>query len=115
MPWKLTVRTGARVQSTGFDELDPALDALEVRARELAKSAPRQPLELRYKRYDAVQRVFARVELSGPQRLLPNIRAGLDVRGDGSIEPYRGRVKREPIEQSKGETPYAALRRAVGQ
>ncbi len=53
--------------------------------------------------------MFARLELRGRGR----IRAGLDVRGDGSAEGYTGRLSRSPIEQREGESPYAALRRTV--
>ncbi len=113
MPWKLTVRTGPRVERAKFNEVDQALDALESRAKQLCREAPREAVGSRFKRYEPVQQVFARIELAGPQRLLPSVRAGVDVRGDGSIEAYRGRVKRELIEQRGGETPYEALRRAV--
>jgi hypothetical protein len=113
VPWKLTVRNGPRVERVAFDELDQGFARLETRARELADAAPKQPVDARYKRYDPVERVFARLELSGPERLLPSIRAGVDVRGDGSMEAFRGRVRREVIEQKKGESAFLALRRSV--
>jgi hypothetical protein len=113
VPWKLTARVGARVERLRFDGLDPALDALEARAKNLSKEAPREPRDIRIKRYEPVQQVFARLELAGPQRLLPSVRVGIDVRGDGSAEAYRGRVRRTLIEQAKGETPYVALRRVA--
>lgn len=113
MPWKLTVRTGPRVERRRFADRTQALGALEARAKELVETAPQAPLDLRYKRYDPVQQVFARLELAGPERLLPSHTVGLDIRGDGSVEAYRGRVKRELIAPARGESPYAALRRTV--
>lgn len=113
MPWKLTVRAGSRVEQQHFDHAADGLQALETRARELSEGAPNKPLDLRYKNYEPGQQVFARLELSGPQRLLPNVHVGLDVRGDGSFEAYRGRIKRELIEPAGGESVYAALRRTV--
>jgi hypothetical protein len=113
VPWKLTVRAGPKVQRHRFDELAVALDAIEHRARELSKAAPNKAVDARYKRFDPVQQVSARLELAGPERVLPSIRAGIDVRGDGSTEAYVGRLRREVIEQRKGESSYAALRRAL--
>ncbi|MHB8657073.1 MAG: hypothetical protein ACYC91_03825 [Solirubrobacteraceae bacterium] len=111
--WKLTVRTGPRVERLRFAELSDALDAVETRARELARTAPGSALDARIKRFEPVQQVIARLELAGPERLLPRVRGGVDVRGDGSTEAYLGRVRREPVKQRKGETAFKALRRAV--
>lgn len=109
------MRAGAKVQTERFGELATALDAIEERARELADEAPNRVVDVKYKRFDPVQQVTARLELAGPQRLLVSVRAGIDVRGDGSAEAYVGRVRRAVIEQRKGESPYKALRRVVEQ
>jgi hypothetical protein len=91
-----------------------ALDSIERRATKLSETAPRDPVDVKLKRFEPIQQVVARIELAGPQRLLPSVRAGVDVRGDGSTEAYLGRVRRHVVEQRKGETPYDALRRALG-
>jgi hypothetical protein len=58
--------------------------------------------------YEPVQQVAARAELKGPNGL----RAGIDLRGDGSAEAWTGRFGRRLIEQQKGEDAYSALRRS---
>jgi hypothetical protein len=109
------VRAGPRVERTQFDHLEAALDAVESRAQELAETAPKQAVDAKFKRFEPVQRVTARIELAGPERLVPSVRAGVDVRGDGSTEAFVGRVKREAVKQRRGETPYRALRRAIAE
>jgi hypothetical protein len=113
LPWKLTVRAGPRVERQRFDDLEAALDAVETRGRELARGAPRDAVDVRYKRFEPIQQVAARIELAGPERLVPSVRGGVDIRGDGSTEAYVGRVRRQLVEQRKGETAYRALRRAL--
>lgn len=113
MPWKVTVRTGGKVESRRFSELAPALDAVEARGQELADAVPNKPVDVKYKQFEPAQQVSARLELAGPERFMPNIRAGVDVRGDGSAEAYVGRLRRVVIDQRKGETAYKALRRTL--
>jgi hypothetical protein len=113
VPWKLTVRAGPRVENLRFGELAEALDALENRARELAAAAPAPTIDVKVQRFEPEQQVSARIELAGPERLIPSVRAGIDVRGDGSTEAYIGRLRRVVVAQRKGESPYRALRRAL--
>ena len=101
------------MKRTSFDELERALDALEERGRELANSAPREAVDVKITRFEPVQQVIARLELSGPERFVPSVRAGIDVHGDGSAQAYRGGLRREAIEPRRGESSYAALRRAL--
>jgi hypothetical protein len=106
----VTVRVGPRVERRRFDHLDPALDSLEERGRELERDASARAVDLRVmRRFEPVQQVVARIEVSGPGGL----RAGIDVRGDGSAEGYTGRIRRRLLEQREGESAYDALRRAV--
>jgi hypothetical protein len=113
VPWRLTVRTSGKVRRARFDQLGAALDEAETEARAAAQNAPRKPIDAKIRQFDPVQQVVARVELSGPERVLPKVRAGLDVRGDGSAEAYLGRVRRQLVEQQRKETPYDALRRRL--
>ncbi len=101
------------MERAAFGELDAALADLETRARTLADTAQRAPVDVRYRRFEPAQQVAARIELAGPQRLAPAVRAGVDVRGDGSTEAYLGRVRRRVIEPRRGETAFQALAREL--
>ena len=57
----------------------------------------------------------ARLELAGPERYIASARGGIDVRGDGSVQAYVGRVTRTTVEQRRGESAYEALGRALAQ
>jgi hypothetical protein len=108
--YRLRVRVGPKVERSKHADLEGALEALRSRAEELQRTAPRRTVDLKVgRRFEPVQQVAARLELSGPRRL----RAGLDVRGDGSVESWTGRLRRELIEQRRGESAIDALRRVA--
>jgi hypothetical protein len=108
--YTITVRSGPEVEHQRFDSLEPALDALEQEMRARSQTERRATVDLRYREFTPVQQVAVRGELSGPGRL----RAGIDLRGDGSAEAFTGRLRRRLVEQEDGESPYDALRRVLG-
>ncbi|HVD59017.1 MAG TPA: hypothetical protein VNC17_19410 [Thermoleophilaceae bacterium] len=109
-PYTLKVRSDARVRKERHGDLEDALDALERIAQELADGADARPAGgTLLRRMEPVQQVVARIELSGPDRL----RAGVDVRGDGSSEAFTGRMRRALVEPQGRESTYDALRRAL--
>lgn len=106
----MIVRRGGKVERERLDELEHALLVIESRGEALARDASAAPAGGRImRRIEPVQQVVGRLELRGPRRL----RAGVDVRGDGSTEAYTGRVRRTLVDQRDGESPYDALRRAL--
>jgi hypothetical protein len=113
--WTLKVRDGPRVERTRFAELDKALRALERRIDELEPSSHREDVHLLKRKIDASRLVSVRLELSGPGRIMPTFRGGIDLRGDGSMEAFTGRSRRTLIEQGKRESPVQALRRAAAE
>jgi hypothetical protein len=106
--WRVTVRDGPRVRRQRADSLETALDLVERAGRELAAGPGRGTVDLHVRSFTPQQQVAGRVELSGPR-----VYAGVDVRGDGAAEAWTGRIARRVVTQAEGETPYAALRRAV--
>ena len=110
MPYTLTIRKGPKVERERYSDLDAALQAIEQHGHELQQTAgthTRGGTIIR--RIEPVQQVVARLELAGPDRL----RAGVDVRGDGSTEAFTGRLRRRLVEQRGRESAYDALRRAL--
>ena len=110
MPYTLTIRQGPKVTRERYTELEEAMGAVEEHGRELERGADARPVGgSLIRRIEPVQQVVARLELRGPGRL----RAGVDVRGDGSSEAYTGRLRRRLVEQRPGEDAYGALRREL--
>jgi hypothetical protein len=108
--YTLTVRSGAKVRKERYADLETALAAVERIGRELSDGAAARPAGGTFiRKIEPVQQVVGRIEIAGPARL----RAGIDVRGDGSSEAYTGRLRRALVEQRQGESAYDALRRAL--
>ncbi len=108
--YTLTVRSRAKVRKERHRGLDEALAAVERVGSELVDGAAARPAGgTLIRRFEPVQQVVGRIALAGPGRL----RAGVDVRGDGSSEAFTGRARRRLIEQRSGESAYDALRRAL--
>ena len=106
--WRVTVRTGPRVEKLRAATLDEALELLETEARAAAATTRRGTIDVRIRTFEPGDQVATRAELRGPR-----VRAGVDVRGDGSVQAWRGRLRREALEPAAGEDAYAALRRLV--
>jgi hypothetical protein len=107
MAHRVVVRSGPKIERHDAGSLDAALDLIEGRARALAGATRRAPVDLRVRTFEPVQQVAHRLELRG------GVRAGIDVRGDGSVEAWTGRIRRQVVTQEPGESAYAALRRTL--
>jgi hypothetical protein len=113
VPWTVTVRVGPKVTRERHPTLPEAIDALQARLSALGEEARRSHQRAFTREYEPVAQVAARGEIAGPGRVLARVQAGVDVRGDGSHEAYRGKVRRELIALEVGETAFDALRRRL--
>jgi hypothetical protein len=107
--YKLTVRTGPRVDRESFEDLDEAIAALEERAKEIRSQGP-LPQRSLVRDFDPGDQVAGRVELSTSGLLRRGLDAGVDVMGDGRYVPFRGGFAREPIDHGEG-SPFRAVRK----
>jgi hypothetical protein len=113
VPYRVTIRRGPSVERGRAETLEAALDALEDAARDIGRRRHAEPVDLRFRTYAPGEQVVGRVELAGPTRLAPAVRAGVDVRGDGAMTAYVGRARRAPVEERDDESALQALRRAL--
>ena len=116
MAYRVSVRSGGTVVREKVDGVDAAVAWIEAAARDAAGGPRLDAIDLRARRFEPEDRIAARAELAGPQRWRPDVRAGLDVRGDGSVRAWTadGATGRAELEPAQGEDAYAALRRALG-
>lgn len=108
MSWQVVVRAGPRVEKQRAASLEEALELLETEARVAANTARRREIDVRIRRFTPAEQVAVRAELRGP-----GPRAGFDVRGDGSVQAWTGRLRRRLVAPEGDETVYDALRREL--
>jgi hypothetical protein len=104
--FRVVVRNGPRVERHRAESLEEALDLLETEARVASNTERRGEVDARYRTFSPSEQVAVRIELRRP-------RAGFDVRGDGSVQAWTGRIRRRLVEPEGDETVYEALRRSV--
>jgi len=107
----LTVRVEAKVESTGFDDLDAAVAAMRERALEIRAEAPPKTAKV-LRTFKPSEQVQGRLELSG-RGLLHKPVAGIDVRGDGTFVPYKGGMRREEMDPTNHDTPFDLVRETL--
>jgi hypothetical protein len=101
----LTVRAGSRVEHERHDSLEEAMQALQARLIPLRAQPPRGTVRAFAREIEPVRQVVARLQLGRGRT-----HAGIDVRGDGSLEAWSGLVRKRVLD---GE-PVDALRRSLG-
>jgi hypothetical protein len=106
--WQVVLRTGPAVHKYRAASLEEALDLLETETRVAANTERRPEIDVRVRQFSPADQVAARAELRGR-----GARAGFDVRGDGSVQAWTGRIRRRLVEPEGDETVYEALRRAL--
>ncbi len=116
MAYRVSVRSGGTVVREKVDGVDAAVAWIEAAARDAAGGPRLDAIDLRARRFEPEDQIAARAELAGPQRWRPDVRAGLDVRGDGSVRAWTATAPPAAPSSSpaQGEDAYAALRRALG-
>jgi hypothetical protein len=107
--YKLTVRRRGATARERFASLAEALTSLEARLDDVAPGERRGTERALARDLAPVEQVAVRGEIAGP-----GVRAGVDVRGDGSAEAFTGRWRRVLVAREAGETAYDALRRVLG-
>lgn len=112
--WKLTVRDGPSVARSSHGSLSDAVDRLQAETAAAAARPDAAPVDARIRRFEPGDRVVLRAEVRGPQRFFAGTACGMDVRGDGRLEPWVGGRSRTVVEVGPRETAWQALRRELG-
>jgi hypothetical protein len=108
------VREGPRVSRARFESVEEALVHVRDSAQAISGRASGRTVNAVLRSFDPVEQVVGRVEvLVSEGRFRTSLRAGVDVRGDGSIEAFRGGVQRVVVEPGPGEGVFDALRHTL--
>jgi hypothetical protein len=110
--YTLTVRHGSRVERQQFESLEDAIDTASREADEIRAEGPLPKVSVP-RDYEPSEQVHARLEISTGS-LLRRRDAGVDLMGDGSLVPFRGAVRRVPLEAADGKSPFETLAEAIG-
>ncbi len=111
----LTVREGPKFTRHRCDTVGDAIGIVRDEALRLSAGANGRPVQSLARKMEPVERVVARVEVKIAEgRLRGARRAGVDVRGDGSLEAYRGGFTRRVVDPLPGEDVFGAVHRALG-
>jgi hypothetical protein len=110
--YKLTVRHGSDVERERFFSLDLALDKLHSRVKAISESGEAETVNAGVREFQPEEQVVARLEIRG-QKLVRGPRAGVDLKGDGKVVPYRGKLFRRPLPGEDRDSAYAALREVL--
>ena len=106
--YTLTLRREGDSERQRFVTVDGALDTLETEIRAMSQTVRKATTKSLGREYEPVELVAVRAEVSGP-----GVRGGIDLRGDGSVQAFSGRIRRAVIEPGEGEDAYSALRREL--
>jgi hypothetical protein len=108
-------RRNGKTDKRTFPTLADAIDDLETELRSVSSVIARAPRVERAlgRDYEPGEQVAVRGELRGPGGMRA-VRAGVDVRGDGTMVAFTGVVRRRVLEPREREDAWAALRREVG-
>ena len=109
--YRLTVRHGPAVAHERFDDLDEAVVAMKRQTQLIRKEGPLEEINV-LRGSGPGQRVHARLELRSGA-LFRRREAGMDLMGDGTLVPFVGVIRKEPLELEDGESPFDAVRAAL--
>jgi hypothetical protein len=109
--WKLTVRHGSDVSREEFSELGEAVAAAERIAAGIASEGGSADVSM-LRDFTPHDQVHARLEISG-KGLLRAPTAGVDVRGDGTLVPFEGAIRRRELEAGRAESAWDTVRAAL--
>ena len=111
----LTVREGSKFTRHRCDTVGDAIGIVRDEALRLSAGAHGRPVQSLARKMEPVELVVARVEVKvAGGRPWCGRRAGVDVRGDGSLEAYRGGLTRHVVDPLPGEDVFGAVHRALG-
>ena len=105
------MRAGSDVSHQSFDDLGKAIAAMRERALDIRAAGPAKRVSA-LRDFEPGDQVRARLQLSG-RGLLRRPAAGIDVRGDGALMPFRGALRREELDPTAYETPFDAVRETL--